>query len=238
MVKKLLQSKAFKLFLLACVLLVILVALLLSFKSTRRYLFNLGALNWAISAYNSYRPTYISMQNDEDCFLILNRQEVQFEKLANQKHPKGCDLNGTIRVSKLGNFYLSSPAIMTCQLALHLQQFTKNVVNPRAQEYFGADIQLIEHIGTYNCRSGRGMKSILSEHAFANAIDILGFTTSKGEKISVENHWTHQGNRGKFLHEIGSKACDHFSIALGPNYDRNHHNHFHFDMAPFSYCGH
>ncbi len=208
------------------------------FPPVRRALLNTGAMTWTVEYYNKYRPKYIALKNDEDCFNDLTKRGIEFKKLKSSKNANGCHLSGHLKIERLGKFDLSSPVMMTCQMTLQLHKFLTERVDPAGQAYFQENIRFIKHIGTYNCRSDRGMKSLLSEHAFANAIDILGFTTENGKAIVIEKDWTAKNQKAKFLHQIGSSACNYFSIALGPNYDRLHHNHFHFDMAPFNYCGH
>ena len=34
-----------------------------------------------------------------------------------------------------------------------------------------------------------------------------------------------------FLHDVHDGACQHFTTVLSPDYDANHHDHFHVDLA-------
>jgi hypothetical protein len=44
--------------------------------------------------------------------------------------------------------------------------------------------------GTYSCRNRYGLaNAAISEHAFANAIDISSFTTADGQTVNVLKHW-------------------------------------------------
>jgi len=63
-------------------------------------------------------------------------------------------------------------------------------VQPLAIKHPGAEIIRVEVMSDYACRTsaGRGAKH-LSEHAFANAIDIGSFVTEKGQTASVLGGW-------------------------------------------------
>ncbi|HSR82421.1 MAG TPA: extensin family protein, partial [Hyphomicrobiaceae bacterium] len=61
-----------------------------------------------------------------------------------------------------------------------------------AQEAFGARIARLRGASGYACRNRVGSHSHadrLSEHAFANAIDISGFATTDGRTIDVAASW-------------------------------------------------
>ncbi len=70
----------------------------------------------------------------------------------------------------------------------------------------------------------------MSEHAYANAIDIGEFVTAKGEHIAVLDHWNSSGQRSAFLHGVHAGACEIFGTSLGPEANNSHKNHFHLDM--------
>ena len=54
----------------------------------------------------------------------------------------------------------------------------------------GAGVIQINTMSSYSCRNRYGAKNApLSQHAFANAIDVRGFITAKGQLIEVEQHW-------------------------------------------------
>jgi hypothetical protein len=79
----------------------------------------------------------------------------------------------------------------------------------------------------------------MSQHAFANALDLAGFITEKGEQISVENSWPGDTPESRFLKEIHAGACKIFGTVLGPEANVAHSNHFHFDNTKrrrSSYC--
>jgi len=131
----------------------------------------------------------------------------------------------------------------------------EEVVREVAIEVYGRAPRIIQHFGTYNCRRMKGdYKEFISEHAFANAIDVAGFEFGSAKKderaaapaglrgsftVTIDRHW--HGSTGKaaihsrFLHLLIERLVvrdDIFRVMLGPGYP-NHDNHFHFDCAPF-----
>ncbi|MBN2340536.1 MAG: extensin family protein [Deltaproteobacteria bacterium] len=84
-----------------------------------------------------------------------------------------------------------------------------------------------------------------SQHSRATAIDIRWFTFENGSTVDVLNHFEmnfHEPpcddlpitEEGRFLQEF---ACilhqdKAFNVMLTPNADRDHENHFHFDITP------
>jgi hypothetical protein len=135
-----------------------------------------------------------------------------------------------------------------------LQRFEK-VVKDVAIEVYGRAPRSIRHIGTYNCRRIKAWPEFLSEHGIANGIDVAGFTFGSAPrraraklpkhlrrsfKVSVLKHWTAKQPRNeihqRFLRLLVQRLVDRgdgvFRVLLGPGYP-GHHNHFHFDMAPW-----
>ena len=138
---------------------------------------------------------------------------------------------------------------------------------PAARDRFGAAVTKINVAAGYHCR-GRvgGEEAKLSEHAFANAIDVSAFDTTTGS-VTVQGDWGAVTRAGKnvqsdaaasrlmpaptagappnvdksgCLRRILGGGCATFSTALGPNANDVHIDHFHFDAATRhsgAYCG-
>jgi hypothetical protein len=109
----------------------------------------------------------------------------------------------------------------------------------------------VADIGVYNYRCiGGGAPPCsggsISQHAFAKAIDRAGFRTRDGTTYSVLNDWVidpdsqptckadTSGRKDAWLHELicAEKAAGIWNIALTPNYNADHRNHFHTDLTP------
>ena len=100
------------------------------------------------------------------------------------------------------------------------------------------DAVTLLHMGTYNCRVISGTDT-LSEHAFANAIDIYGFEMATGDYYTLVADWEHNtsqpsGQAAQWLYEAAHRWDDEdiWNIILTPNYNAAHDNHFHVDKTP------
>jgi Extensin-like protein C-terminus len=71
----------------------------------------------------------------------------------------------------------------------------------------------------------------LSEHSFANAVDVGGFRLADGSIITVLKGWKGGLEEQNFLREIHAGACRNFATVLGPGADAFHYDHFHMDLA-------
>lgn len=127
-----------------------------------------------------------------------------------------------------------SPAgpVTSCPVAAGLVLWERDVVQPAALRRFGVAVAAIDHAGSYSCRRlyGRG-EGRFSEHASANAFDILGFRLADGRRISVLRDWAGDGADAAFLRDARDGACSLFATALSPDYNAAHADHLHFDQA-------
>ncbi len=147
-----------------------------------------------------------------------------------------CGLPGPIRLDGFGeskgpNISFSPAPVLSCKLAEALHRWIEDVVQPKAMQHLQAAIVRVTNLSSYQCRSrydDPGMR--ISEHAFANAIDLAEFLTAKGEHVAVLDHWGGTDERAAFLHEIHAGACEIFGTTLGPEANEAHKNHFHLDM--------
>ncbi len=106
-----------------------------------------------------------------------------------------------------------------------------------ADRRLGSRITGIQHYGSYNCRRMTGNQRRMSLHSTGEALDIAGFTTADGQRISVLDDWPRRsGSASLFLHDLANAACRHFNVVLTPNHDRAHQNHFHIDIGPWKLC--
>jgi len=109
-------------------------------------------------------------------------------------------------------------------------------VAPAARRYFRQDVMRIELAGpSYTCRPVAGTTR-LSEHAYANAVDIGGFLLADGRLISVARGWRGTRAERSFLRAVRDGACGHFKAVLSPDYNRAHRDHLHFDRGPDDMC--
>jgi len=136
----------------------------------------------------------------------------------------------------------SSAPIVTCGMALALARF-EAVLQEEAFGHFQKRIVRIQHLGTYACRE-MARYDWVSEHSYANAIDLSVFELENGRKISIERHFGRpdaepQTNEGRFLRTLARRLYDDqvFSVVVTEFFDKLHHNHFHVDMARYRVDG-
>lgn len=87
----------------------------------------------------------------------------------------------------------------------------------------------IDHLGVYNDRPMRQSGTLLSAHAFGQAIDISGFRFADGSRIRVEDHT--QPNVSHKLAEMESLLKKHFDIVVDWRDDPlRHQTHFHCEV--------
>jgi hypothetical protein len=138
-----------------------------------------------------------------------------------------------------GAIAYSSPPLLTCAMAAALASFEK-VVQEEAKAIFKAPIARIEHLGTYSCREMPAYPGWVSEHSYANAIDIARFALADGRTIDVVRDFDVGDDEpkkagGRFLRTISRRANDEdvFSHVLTPFFDAIHKNHFHLDLSRY-----
>lgn len=132
----------------------------------------------------------------------------------------------------------SEPMVSTCALAAGLALWERDVVDAAAQRYLHQRVARIELAGeTYTCRPVAGRRDRrLSEHAFANAVDIRGFTLDDGRVITVAQGWRGTRAERAFLRAVRDGACRQFQAVLSPDYNRAHRDHLHFDLGRDKMC--
>jgi hypothetical protein len=141
-----------------------------------------------------------------------------------------------------GGVRWSSAPLVTCGMALALARF-ETILQEESEKYFQKRVVRIEHLGTYACRE-MARYDWVSEHSYANAIDVSVFQLANGRKISVERHFGKptvepKTDESRFLRELARRLYDDdvFSVVVTEYFDRLHHNHFHLDMARYRVDG-
>jgi hypothetical protein len=150
----------------------------------------------------------------------------------------GCGWENAVRISHAGGAALSVGTV-SCEVAAGIAMWLAHEVQPRAVALLGSRVASVQHLGTYACRNVAGRKLLLptrSQHATANALDVGGFTLADGRTIRVLRHWSGSGPEARFLREIHARACRYFRVAIGPEYNALHRDHFHYDRGILSRC--
>jgi len=193
----------------------------------------------------SYSPASLPEADNElpDCYLELSERGVAFEPAYKEpEHPDGrpdltCEVEDAVRLESpmLGVellYYEGSPTrpLASCEMALALADTLEDVAP------YGVD--RLYHIDTYNCRAIANSDNI-SQHGYANAIDIYGFGFTDGTIYTLIDDWEHDTTSfstdgGEFLYTSSRRWYDGYiwNTILTPNYNVGHDNHFHVDLAP------
>ncbi|MEJ6397153.1 extensin family protein [Yoonia sp. 208BN28-4] len=163
---------------------------------------------------------------------------IQGDAIGNVPGPGACGIENAVRVRSIAGVTLTSRAVMDCRTARALKTWVVNGARPAVGD-FGGGLSSIRVIGTYSCRNRNGAAGgRLSEHANGRAIDIAGFGLRNGQELTLLTDWNRQG-RSNILRQMWRAACGPFGTVLGPNSNRFHRDHFHFDTARYrsgSYC--
>lgn len=161
---------------------------------------------------------------------------MRYRSLPDRSFGGGCQAVGSVQLLDVGVPITNLTAI-TCPMAQGLADWLRDV-RPMARRMLGSEVVRIESFGSYACRPVNSqVGGRLSEHARANAADIAAFVLADGRRVTVEKGWNgpDDGERA-FLRQAHRAGCRHFAIGLGPDSDRFHYNHFHFDMGRGPYC--
>ena len=170
------------------------------------------------------------------CLADLGAGRLAFTPVGDVRHADGCGVTGGVRVTG-GAVAFSAGFLASCPLALALERFVAEAVQPAAVAAFGQPVRRIDHIGSYNCRPIRNsLAGSPSQHSYANALDLTGFVLADGTVVSVARHWPGDGPEAAFLRQVAGDACRYFRVVLTPDYDRLHAGHFHLDLGPGRLC--
>lgn len=172
------------------------------------------------------------------CAATLKEPQIAARPIEDNIVNNGCGWENAVRVSSAGGATMPIGAL-TCEMAAGLALWIEHEIQPLAKRLLGTSVNRIEHMGGYACRNIIGSKVLAgfkSQHARANAIDIASFQFADGRRIRVSKDWNGNGAESQFLKEAHKSACRYFRIALGPDFNAAHHDHFHFDRGPFVRC--
>ena len=171
----------------------------------------------------------VSAPDDSACLRRLERLGARFEALPSLGNGQ-CSAPRPLSVTALADGVTLEPAaILTCRAAEALARWTTEV-QIAAQKEFGDSLKSLALGGTYVCRGqNHDTDAKLSEHSFANAIDVMGygFTKRASLKVTAAPEGTPEA---AFLASVRTGACGFFRTVLGPGSDAAHGNHLHLDL--------
>jgi hypothetical protein len=184
----------------------------------------------------------------EDCEERLRAAGVSFApadlpvKEARGKRPTcGVEQAVVYQRGPAGIRYNSAP-IVSCGMALGLARL-EQVLSEEAERHLGQKVARIEQGGTYNCRR-MARFALVSEHSYANAIDIRSVTLKNGRKLTVLGSFGKldvepKRPESRFLRSVANRLYDEgaFAVVITPFFDALHRDHFHLDQARYRIDG-
>jgi hypothetical protein len=166
--------------------------------------------------------------DDTACLRRLERLGVKAEPMAPLADGM-CGAAKPLRVTALPDGVALVPAAtLTCVAAEALGRWSTEV-RVIAEQTLGKAPQSFKIGGSYECRGQNHDPSAkLSEHAYANGVDVMGFTVEGRAPVMVGA--TREGTpEAGFEAAVRTRACGFFRTVLGPGSDAAHANHLHLD---------
>ena len=149
-----------------------------------------------------------------------------------------CGIDDAVKIRSVSGISLSQQSLMDCGTAKALNRWVSRSAIPSLRGKGGGLVQL-RVAAHYACRTRNSQTGArIPEHGKGRAIDISGFRLRNGTIVSVLHGWDEPAS-GQALKRMHREACGPFGTVLGPEADRFHRDHFHFDTARYrngTYC--
>ncbi|WP_367718454.1 extensin family protein [Nitratireductor sp. GISD-1A_MAKvit] len=164
------------------------------------------------------------------CRRRLKRLGVKYQDLEPINDGGACRIDWPVKVSGLsGNIAMSPAATLNCQMAETFARWTKKELAPAARKRYFTGIGKIRQGSSYSCRRIAGT-SVASEHSKGNALDVMSIELKNGREIDVRKPGFFAFRERGLLNSVRAEGCDYFTTVLGPGYNYDHRDHFHFDL--------
>lgn len=171
------------------------------------------------------------------CLADLAALGASYQVLPDRDFGHGCYAFSSVKLTNIG-VPVTNLGAMSCPLAKTFTAWIRNGAMPAARVYLGHEVAKVESFGTYSCRNVNGASTgRLSEHAFANAVDVAAFVLDDGRRIAIKTDWRSPDPQVRaFLEAVHTSACRRFKTVLSPDYNSLHHDHLHLDMGRGPFC--
>lgn len=111
--------------------------------------------------------------------------------LAGPERDGDCGEDSPLELHKASGVTLTGKPLSNCAMAEGIAFFGE-AAKTAAKVYLETELEAIVTGPGYECRRrNRASSGKLSEHAFANALDIAGFRLADGRQVTVEGDWPH-----------------------------------------------
>ena len=150
----------------------------------------------------------------------------------------GCGVADAVRVRSVAGITLTQFSVMDCQTAKALKSWVNDTAKPVMRRK-GGGLKSLRVAAHYICKTRNSQPGArVSEHGKGRAIDISAVQLKDGSSITVLKGWNAAAT-SKEMRALHKGACGPFGTVLGPDSDRFHKGHFHFDTARYRsgpYC--
>jgi hypothetical protein len=178
----------------------------------------------------SIEPRSEAILSEEiDCRKELKRLRVTYTDVAPIHGSGQCGIAHPVKVSAIGNIEMKPAATLTCAMAVSFASWTRDELVPAARWRYFSGVKTIHQGSSYSCRKIAGERT-LSEHGKGNALDVMSIDLSNGKEIDVRKPGLFAFRTRGFLNTVRADGCQYFTTVLGPGYNYDHRNHFHFDI--------
>jgi hypothetical protein len=126
------------------------------------------------------------------CQAIAAEVAAKFEALP-PRRDGACGTPAPVRLESIGADapvrFVPAP-VVTCDMLKGLARWIDRGLQPLAEEHLDSAVSEVRVISSYACRTRYGKPGArMSEHAFANALDIAGFSLADGREVTVLSDW-------------------------------------------------
>ncbi|UVC17801.1 extensin-like domain-containing protein [Mesorhizobium onobrychidis] len=173
-------------------------------------------------------PTEQMPASEVDCRNELKRLGVVYTDLAPIREGQ-CGIDYPVKISAIGSIGMKPAATLTCDMAATFAGWAKNELVPSARWRYFSGVKTIRQGSSYSCRRIAG-EGVLSEHGKGNALDVMSIELGNGKDIDVRKPGLFAFRTRGFLNTVRADGCQYFTTVLGPGYNYDHRNHFHFDI--------
>ncbi|MFC3208279.1 extensin-like domain-containing protein [Aquamicrobium soli] len=174
-------------------------------------------------------PTDTMPADQIACRQELRRLGVAFTEVEPIEGSGECGIAHPVRVTAIGSVAMKPAATLTCDMAASFATWTKKELVPAARWRYFSGVRAINQGSSYSCRRIAGERT-LSEHGKGNALDVMSIELTNGDKIDVRKPGLFSFRQRGFLNTVRADGCQYFTTVLGPGYNYDHRNHFHFDI--------
>jgi hypothetical protein len=177
-------------------------------------------------------PGPLRMPADEyACRQQLKRLDVAYEDIKPINDGGACRIDYPIKLKSIGSVRMQPAATLRCEMALAVATWTKKELVPSSRSRYFSGVKAIHQASSYSCRKIARSRT-MSEHSKGNALDISRIELNNGKSVVVEKPGLFAFRTKGLLNNVRSDACEYFSTVLGPGYNHDHRDHFHFDIKP------